>query len=161
MWFRLSEASDVSVAHAAARQKWSAYAWLRWRRSALCVSAALLMGVWLPGCSQEGIVAEGSWQADPQLVGRWEIDAPDGITTDVIELEFHADGRLTVAGTFEATAWRVRQRIDERICIDVMQVDGPASWWATMAEDGRSMQLDATPGVWLRRMASAGAQSQE
>lgn len=162
MVFRFPEAAAMAVAPCVTRPTWSASDRRGVFRRMRCVTAALLLSGLSQGCVGESSDAlEGSWMPDPALVGHWVVDAPAGVTTGVIAMEFRADGRLSVGPAFEATAWTVSRRVDDRICIAVMLADGPATWWATMAPDGSSMQLDTMPGVWLRRTALADERNEE
>jgi hypothetical protein len=162
MVFRFPRAAGMSAVPFKTRPTWSADASLRGSRFWCGVTAALLMGGLLQGCAGEpSDVAEGPWTPDPALVGHWLVEAPPGVATGAIAVEFHADGRLSVGPEFEAAAWTVSRRVDDRICIAVLLAHGTESWWATVSPDGRSMQLDTMPGVWLRRTTLADEQSEE
>lgn len=162
MVFRLHRAAGLSAVPCATRPTWSAVALLRGFRVLRDVTAALLLSGLLQGCTGErSSASEGPWTPDAALMGHWVVEAPEGVTTGGITVQFHADGRLSVGPEYVATAWTVSQRIDDRICIAVMLAKGSARWWATVSPDGQSMQLDTMPGVWLRRSPLANERSEE
>jgi hypothetical protein len=126
------------------------------------VTAALCMLGLLAACqADESIPTEGSWEVAPGLVGEWRVEAPAGVLTQPVTIEFGADSMLRMAGQPGASRWGLGRQIDDRIRIDVMLADGPATWWGTLSADGSSLQLDAMPGVWLRRAAAIDDRTQE
>lgn len=126
------------------------------------MTAALLVAGCLAACEgDQSVPAEGSWSVAPELVGEWRVDAPAGVLRQPVSVAFGADARLSVAGQTGAGRWGVGRRANERIRIDVMLAEGPASWWGTLSSDGNALQLDAMPGVWLRRVTAVDDRTEE